>query len=487
MTRLREQVLVLLADAETAAAGTPAGAEVAALRARFDEPLRVAVAGRVKAGKSTLLNALLGERLAPTDASECTRIPTWYREGVGYRTSLDLGGRVEQVPFTRAGGVVEVDLGGRAAEEVRRILVDWPSSRLRTMTLVDTPGVGSLTADAERRAALALGAGEEHAHTADAVIYLLRHRHPSDARFLEAFRDESATGTPVNAIGVLSRADEVGGCRADALQVAGRVAARYEADPVVRGVCGRVVPVAGLLAEAAATLTEAEFRNLEAFAHGDRTTVDDLLLAADHVRRDAAVAVSGDERGRLLDRLGIFGLRYGVEAVRSGRVGTARELADELRAASGLDALRALVEQQFLPRAELLKARAALLGLSRVLRERPFPDGDRLLAAVEAIEVGAHELVELRLLNALVAGALDVKDPEAEELRRLLGSGSLAARLGVVEGVAPIELRAHIVAGADRWRRASEHPLASPARSHAARAVARTYEGLLSDLERASG
>ena len=33
---------------------------------------RVAIAGKVKAGKSTLLNALVGEMLAPTDAGECT-------------------------------------------------------------------------------------------------------------------------------------------------------------------------------------------------------------------------------------------------------------------------------------------------------------------------------------------------------------------------------------------------------------------------------
>ena len=46
--------------------GSPANCE------RLDEPLRVAIAGKVKAGKSTLLNALVGEQVAPTDAGECT-------------------------------------------------------------------------------------------------------------------------------------------------------------------------------------------------------------------------------------------------------------------------------------------------------------------------------------------------------------------------------------------------------------------------------
>ena len=45
-------------------------AELNAIRARLDEPLRVAIAGKVKAGKSTLLNALVGELLAPTDTGE---------------------------------------------------------------------------------------------------------------------------------------------------------------------------------------------------------------------------------------------------------------------------------------------------------------------------------------------------------------------------------------------------------------------------------
>ena len=71
----------LLDRAAAATADDGARARLAEARARLHGPLRLAIAGKVKAGKSTLLNALLGEELAPTDAGECTKIVTWYAEG----------------------------------------------------------------------------------------------------------------------------------------------------------------------------------------------------------------------------------------------------------------------------------------------------------------------------------------------------------------------------------------------------------------------
>ena len=57
------------------------GERVAQVRDALAAPLRVAVAGRVSSGKSTLVNALLGKRVAPTSAGECTKIVTWFRDG----------------------------------------------------------------------------------------------------------------------------------------------------------------------------------------------------------------------------------------------------------------------------------------------------------------------------------------------------------------------------------------------------------------------
>ena len=42
-------------------------------------------------GKSTLLNALVGERLAATDAGECTKLVTWYQDGARPTTSQAVG------------------------------------------------------------------------------------------------------------------------------------------------------------------------------------------------------------------------------------------------------------------------------------------------------------------------------------------------------------------------------------------------------------
>jgi tRNA U38,U39,U40 pseudouridine synthase TruA len=56
--------------------------ELHRIGARLNEPIRIALAGTLKSGKSTLVNALVGECIAPTDATEATRIVTWIRHGL---------------------------------------------------------------------------------------------------------------------------------------------------------------------------------------------------------------------------------------------------------------------------------------------------------------------------------------------------------------------------------------------------------------------
>lgn len=456
------------------------GDDLDRLAARLDQPLIVAIAGKVKAGKSTLLNSLIGEQLAPTDAGECTRIVTWYRNGPTYRVTIELDdGSLRQVPFRREDGALDVDLDGTPTDRIARMLVDWPSSRLADVTLIDTPGLDSVNTRVSGRTQRFLGLDPEASGEADAVIYLMRHVHRTDLGFLEAFRDDAHAGaTPISSVAVLSRADEVGACRLDAMSSAMRIAETWRNDPRLRRLVQTVVPVAGLVAEAGASLREDEYRALATLASLPRPETDRLLLTTDRFVADVDCGVTQIEREDLLARLGIFGVRVAISLIRLGAAPTATALAAELTARSGVPMLRELLTTVLAERRDVLKARVALAGLDGALARLPGEPFDPFRAELERIGAGAHEFAEVHLLNAIRAGALRFRDAEIAELEQLLGTigGTPHQRLGVADDTDTTPL---VVDGVERWRRRAENPLTGLELANASRAIARTYEGLL--------
>ena len=452
---------------------------------RLDEPLRVAIAGKVKAGKSTLLNALVGEQIAPTDAGECTRIVTWYRNGASPRVTLiPRAGAPRQLPLTRTDGRLEFDLRGSAHDEVDRLLVDWPSGSLRTTTLIDTPGIASLSTHISARSIELLAPGDQPSD-ADAVIYLMRHLHATDVRFLESFYDQvGASAAVVNTVAVLSRADEVGAGRLDAMMSARHVARRYRADPKVRQLCQTVVAVAGLLAQTARTLRQAEFNALSELAHLSRPELDSLLLSADRfAAAQAHATLPAQTRSALVERFGLFGLRLATTLIRQGHHDPPG-LAEELVRRSGLDELRTVLATQFTERRDVLKARSALLLVERILRDQPRAEAHHLAGEVERILAGAHEFRELRLLAELRAPHVTLPSDARSEAERLLGAhgASTPNRLGLEPNADPGQLREAVIAALARWRRRAESPLSDRAASDRARVVVRSCEGMLARL-----
>lgn len=453
--------------------------------ARLDEPLRIAIAGKVKAGKSTLLNALVGERIAPTDAGECTRVVTWYRHGVTPRIELvprDAPARV--LPVHRQHGRLVVGLGGRRPEEVDRLVVDWPVSVLRNQLLIDTPGIDSLSADVSARS-IAFLAPEDRPSEADAIVYLLRHLHSSDLNFLESFHDRAAgVATSINAIGVLSRADEIGAGRLDALISAKQVARRYCADPTLRQLCQTVIPVAGLIAQTGRTLRQSEFTALTTLAGLNREHTEAMLLSVDRfVRTDLSAGPSSESRRELLDRFGIFGIRLSLVLIRGG-VADATVLAGELVDRSGLRQVRELLSNQFAERRTVLKARSALLALQRTLAERPRRSAQGVSESVERILAGAHEFRELALLRELRRPEALLPPESAAEAERLLGGMGTAARrrFGLPDGTPDDEVRVAAREAIRHWRARARSPLSDRAAANACQVVVRSCEGILADL-----
>ena len=454
--------------------------------ARFDEPLRVAIAGKVKAGKSTLLNALVGESIAPTDAGECTRIVTWYIDAPTPKvTMFPRSAPPRQLAISRSAGALSLRPAGHPggagrpargavalAEPAHPDPDRHPGHRL-AVHATPRPGPARSWPPRTRR------------RQADAVIYLMRHLHATDVRFLESFYDQGvAKATPINTIAVLSRADEIGVGRLDALTSARRIARRYRADDKIRGLCQTVVAVAGLLAQTGRTMRQHEFAALTAAGRA----------AAGRAGRRCCCRSTGspgpswpsrtrDTRAALMDRFGLFGVRLATTLIRQG-VTDPNQIAAELVRRSGLDELRSVLATQFAERRDLLKARSALLAIDLVLTREPRPASAPLAAEVERILAGAHEFAELRLLSTLRSGAVKLPAEVLDEAERLLGGdgGSAAARLGLDPATGPGELRSAALDAVSRWQRRAESPLSGRAVSDVARVVVRSVEGVLAGL-----
>ena len=466
---MSEPVRLLLATARAHLDGSPFAAQLDGIAARLDGPLRVAIAGRVKAGKSTLLNALIGERLAPTDAGECTTIVSWYREGISYEVdALHRNGSAVDVPFTRRDGALVMDIGGLDPAAIERLDVSWPSSALRHLTLIDTPGLASLHDEHSARTREFLAMGDDRASDADAVIYLMRHLHQRDAEFLGAFCDRGvAASSPVNAIGVLSRADEIGAGRLDAIDSSARVAARYAASPDVQALCSTVIPIAGLLAETGQTWQEPEAAAIRTLAATPIAQLELMLVSADEFVDTAACELTVEVRRALLARLGMFGVRHLVTEVASGRVTTAGDMSRSLVQRSGLSTLREHIERQLLPRAQVLKDRSALVALRDVARrlQTSQPDSARWLAGeVERVEALTHEFGLLRAGHLVATGMVALRPAERDEVTRALAGDPVAST------------SAAALDGVERWRTRGSDPLVDGAFAEVAQTMARSYE-----------
>ncbi|MGK2880669.1 MAG: dynamin family protein, partial [Mycobacterium sp.] len=158
---------------------------------RLNQPVRIALAGTLKAGKSTLVNALVGEDIAPTDATEATRIVTWFHHGPTPRvTANHRGGRRSNVPIVRdpSDKSLTFDFLGLDAEDVVDLDVEWPAAELIDATIIDTPGTSSLSRDVSQRT-LRLLVPEDGSPRVDAVVFLLRTLNAADIALLKQIGD----------------------------------------------------------------------------------------------------------------------------------------------------------------------------------------------------------------------------------------------------------------------------------------------------------
>lgn len=485
---------------------------------RLDSPLQLAVAGRIKSGKSTLVNALIGRRVAPTDVGECTRLVTRFRYGTVDRIEVVFAdGRRRTVPFAPDGGIpadLGLDLSG-----VSHLEAYLTSALLTDITVIDTPGLGSLDVSSVSRTEALLGAGKpvpqgspdvrvstgypsdaegaldgvskSAVAGAEAVLYVFTQGvRADDTQALAAFTAATASrdAGPVNALAVLNKADTiaadtVAGAGGDVWAAAG-ILARGQAE-LLRPRVADVLPVIGLLAETAETgaFTAGDAEALRALTAIDPELFAAMMLAGDlFVEMDAPV--DRPTRIRLLQLLDLYGIAAAVELLRIDPAVSAGALRRRLLDASGFAELRRRLGEVFRSRADGIKASAALASMAALAAASgDWAERQRIRDAIEVLlqRPEAHQLRLLEALTLLSSGAVPMPDELTREILLLGGSVRPEDQLAM-PAAGRLDLQAAALERAGWWRSFASFG-ATPAQSRVAHVVHRAYFLLWQELE----
>lgn len=155
---------------------------------------RLLVLGDMKRGKSTFVNALIGENLLPSDVNPCTAVLTVLRYGPLKKVTIYFknGKSPEQMGFQefKQQYTIDPDEAKRLEQEKKQAfphvdyaVVEYPLPLLeRGIEIVDSPGLN----DTEARNELSLG----YIHNCHAILFILRASQPltlGERRYLDNY------------------------------------------------------------------------------------------------------------------------------------------------------------------------------------------------------------------------------------------------------------------------------------------------------------
>jgi hypothetical protein len=398
MTELHDQLGDTLkrAASQLQDAGLPVeiAARMESLVQEVHHKCTVAVVGRVKAGKSTFINALLGQDLAKTGTTETTATINYFRYGIPLNPDRPVrcywqDGHYTDETYEFLNSLQDNDVETlRRASCIERMEHYLENPFLREVTLVDTPGTFAVVDEHQDRTAeylrLRRQLREQHeketrrwGREADAIIYLVG---PvvgaTDREFLEEFRD--ATGgqsQALNALGVMAKIDlhpELVERVERKDNLAAKVARQLESS------LNTVVPVSAAIERALDQLLSNQGLVLGDLMRAMQSIVPDQLdkLLSDEgffleLPESNSIPVSVEERKRLRGDMPWMTFVV-IAGVAADRTLNENQVQAKLRSIAGFAPLREVLEQHFFARSRSLKAFKVVTDARQVLDDVRF-------------------------------------------------------------------------------------------------------------------
>lgn len=347
--------------------------QIQAILQSLREPFSIAVVGRMKAGKSTLINSLIGRKLAISDVEEATATLNWICHGTGEQTRQFVAqwkdGRSEPFPIESIGKWT--GKSPEVLERVRRtsrLMFFSEDEFLKEIQVIDTPGTGSAVEDHDiSRPFLNPDAIDESISAgkkADAIVYVVPPvGKEQDEETLKLFRSGCiANSSPYNSVCVLHKWDALESELSDDPSEAAKLKAEKLFSQIGSNVM-RVIPVSAPLAFTAKTAPDSFF--------------SDLIESCQMADKDFHSALKYDERWdrdpkraqtRKSFDLPWASFRLILILLRKNRISTADEARKLCFLKSGLGNLESFLRERILSKTGIIKQFQCLRRAESVLQ-----------------------------------------------------------------------------------------------------------------------
>ena len=438
---LRTEVYGLLDKARRLCSEVPDAQQIAQtlteLRGRLDAPLRVAVVGEIKAGKSTFMNALMKANIVYTGTEETTYTVCWFR--YGDTPSLKVcfrDGSEQKAPFEdlKKWSVRTYEKENPRIHDVQYLMVFYPAEVLKTMEFIDTPGLNSVYGtDAQNTMDfLSLRGSEEtlkEAGKADAVIFAFNRDFSDKSKktLMQFHNCEKSNASPINSIGIFTKLDCDGSWDIDApaspVELAEKRIEKVVNNPQVRQLLFTILPVCAKPSEGYRQLDREDWKALRHLAGKHREELCDILYDAQEFKtskdEDFLEYGSVDSRKKLMAKLDRYGILAITDGLRTGK--EPEQLEAVLQDVCGIDQVRQLINKHFGNRTFLIKTQYTFSQLHvmihqiqrnpkssqacRNVAEFLADEIDRLMSSVQALK-------ELTVLQMYYNGQLDCMTEE---------------------------------------------------------------------------
>lgn len=396
----------------------------------------VAIVGQMRVGKSTLLNALIGESLAPTGVTETTATVNWFRYGTGesrqiFRVHWN-DGNSDDLPLSRIGEWIG-DTENAARVGSIDFFTDAPF--LKSANIVDTPGTRSVIEghEAATQGFLAEKLEREtlrHGGRADAVIYAINPvARGQDIDLLQFFGEQTRLpgASAYNSIAVVQKWEHL---RPDPFAEVSKMCEQLRQQ--LQGKVAEVVPVSGLLAVLCRTAPLSSWHDLgRLVAATPAEVLDELMMSSDFFRDPVPRAGLNEEaRVALAAALPWPAISFAVWVARSRGITSGDALRHALWEASGIDRLQHLLSARFFSLAGLIRAgtvlkkawdpcKQAMVILDDV-RRRQHVVKDKARSAKQVLDDLVARQGELREVLDYVSVSLEAVELEARMTEQVL-------------------------------------------------------------------